>query len=124
MGIDVNAILTTGLLLLAEGEPANPLGGGLMTLLLPFLIIGFLFYFLLIRPQRREQNNRKSMLAAVKRNDRVVTIGGIYGVVAKVDAEADEVTIKVDETSNTKLRLTFSSIARVLTDDLSDKPAH
>lgn len=121
MGIDVNAILTTGLLLLAEGEPAG--GSNLMGLLFPFLIIGFLFYFLLIRPQSRERKNRKLMLAAVKRNDRVVTIGGIYGVVAKVDAEADEVTIKVDETSNTKLRLTFSSIARVLTDEPSDSTA-
>ena len=61
------------------------------------------------------------MLAAVKKNDRVITAGGIYGVVTNVHREADEVTIKVDEATNTKLRLTLSSIARVLGDEPSDR---
>ncbi len=59
-------------------------------------------------------------MAAVKKNDRVVTTGGIYGVVANVHAEADEVTVKVDETTNTKLRMTLGSIARVLGDEAAD----
>ena len=50
----------------------------------------------------------------MKKNDRVVTIGGIYGVVMNVHREADEVTLKVDETTNTKLRVTLSSIARII----------
>lgn len=91
-------------------------GGNLVGLLLPFLIIGVFFYFLLIRPQRQEQARRREMLAAVKKNDRVVTAGGIYGVVTNVDQSADEVTLKVDETNNTKLRMTLSSIVRVLQD--------
>ena len=57
------------------------------------------------------------MLAAMKKNDRVITAGGIYGVVTNVHQEADEVTIKVDEATNTKLRVTLSSIARILGDD-------
>ena len=61
------------------------------------------------------------MLSAVKKNDRVLTAGGIYGVVAAVNRESDEVTIKVDETSNTKLRMTLSSIARVIGDDSSNQ---
>ena len=81
-----------------------------------------LFYFLMIRPQRREQSRRVQMLGGVKKNDRVVTIGGVYGVVANVNREADEVTLKVDETTNTKLRITLSSIARVLGDEPSDEP--
>jgi len=94
-------------------------GGGLGGLLIPFLAIGFLFYLLLLRPQQRERAKRTDMLAAVKKNDHVVTIGGIHGVVTNVRAEADEVTIKVDESNNTKLRMTLSSVARVLTDDTS-----
>ena len=78
-----------------------------------------LFYFIIIRPQRREQQQRKQLLKEIKKNDRVVTIGGIYGVVTNVKRENDEVTIKVDESSNTKLRITFSSISRVITDDSS-----
>jgi len=69
---------------------------------LPLLIILFaVFYFIIMRPHSREQSRRKAMLAAVKKNDRVLTIGGIYGVVTNVHREADEVTLKVDEATNT-----------------------
>ena len=87
------------------------------SVLFMWLPIGVLFYFLLIRPQRREQAKRQAMLSAVKKNDRVVTAGGIYGVVANVHREADEVTLRVDETTNTKLRVTLGSIGRVLGGD-------
>jgi len=87
---------------------------------LPILIaLVLVFYFIVMRPQSREQARRKTMLAAVKKNDRVLTAGGIYGVVTNVRHEADEVTVKVDETTNTKLRMTIGSIARVLGDEPS-----
>jgi preprotein translocase subunit YajC len=88
----------------------------------PLVAIGLLFYFLLIAPQQREKKQHRAQLASVKKNDRVITVGGIYGVVTNVQHENDEVTIKVDETSNTKLRMTVNSIARVLGDDTS-KPS-
>ena len=123
----MNTHWLSSLILFAEGGPggANPPAGGeagmnIFVQILPFLAIGLLFYFMLIRPQRREQAKRQDMLANVKKNDRVVTIGGIYGVVANVNREGDEVTIKVDETTNTKLRVTLSSVARVLGDEPSD----
>lgn len=89
-------------------------------MLFPFLIIGFLFYFLLIRPQRREMARRRAMLAELKKNDLVIAAGGIYGVVTEVDAETNRVTIKVDEKSNTKLRVTFSSVTVVPEEGTSD----
>ena len=88
-----------------------------VTLWVPIIL---LFYFLLMRPQRREQSRREAMIRGLKKNDRVVTVGGIYGVVTNVHREADEVTIKVDESTNTKLRVTVGSIARVLGDQPSD----
>jgi preprotein translocase subunit YajC len=91
---------------------------------LPILIaLVAVFYFIVLRPQHREQARRRAMLAAVKKNDRVVTAGGIYGVVTNVHQEADEVTVKVDEATNTKLRVTLSSIVRVLGDEPSDEAA-
>jgi preprotein translocase subunit YajC len=89
---------------------ANPIFQ-LMTLFLPLIL---LFYFLILRPERRKQADHKSLLAALKKNDRVVTIGGIYGIVANVQPDADRVTLKIDETTNTKIDVTFSSIARVV----------
>jgi preprotein translocase subunit YajC len=105
------------LALLAQGDGAG--GSGLFQILTLVVPIGILFWLLLIRPQRKEQAQRQSLLAAIKKNDRVVTIGGIYGVVTNVHREADEVTIKVDEATNTKLRLTLGSIARVLAEESS-----
>ncbi len=94
----------------ADGSAGNPLAG----MLLPLVIIGALFYFMLLRPEKKKQAEHKLLLESLKKNDRVVTIGGIYGVVANVQREADRVTIKVDEANNTKLDVTFSAVARVI----------
>ena len=110
-------------MLFAQEAPAGDGGAGgggdMMMSLLPFAAIFVLFYFLLIRPQRREQARRQAMLSGVKKNDRVITAGGVYGVVTNVHREADEVTVKVDEATNTKLRVTLSSVTRVLGDEPS-----
>jgi len=120
----VGSTCVTLLMLFAQngGEEAAPPADWTRPLLL-FAALGFLFYFLLIRPQRREQGKRQMMLSAVKKNDRVVTIGGIYGVVTNVHREADEVTVKVDESTNTKLRMTLGSIARILGEEPADEPS-
>jgi preprotein translocase subunit YajC len=59
---------------------------------------------------------QQDLLAAIKKNDRVVTSSGIYGTVASVDREADRVTLKIDEASNAKITVTLASLARVLRD--------
>jgi len=122
----VNTHWLSSLMLFADGDngAVNPPTGGGMSLfiqILPFLLIGLLFYFMLIRPQRKEQSRRQDMLANVKKNDRVVTVGGVYGVVVNVHREADEVSLKVDETTNTKLRITLSSIARVISGEPAEE---
>ncbi len=106
---------TTGLLF-AEGEAAGQGGAPASSPLqyLPLLVIGVLFYFILIRPESRKRNEHKALLEGLKRNDRVVTVGGIYGTVANVQREADRVTLKVDEGNNVKIDVTVGSIARVL----------
>lgn len=50
----------------------------------PFLLMALVFYFLLYRPQKRQEKERQTMLNAVKRGDKVVTIGGIHGTVMKI----------------------------------------
>jgi preprotein translocase subunit YajC len=104
----------------AKAPAANPPAGGIFESLglAPVLVaITVLFYFMLIRPQKREQAARQSMLDQLKKNDRVVTSGGFYGIVVNVHQSADEVTLKVDEASNTRLKVTRSSIVRVLGDE-------
>jgi preprotein translocase subunit YajC len=79
---------------------------------LPLVAIGVLFYFLMIRPQGREKKKRQELLDALKKNDKIVTIGGILGSIASISSDSDEVTIKVDE--NIRLRVLRSSIQRVV----------
>jgi preprotein translocase subunit YajC len=90
---------------------------------MPFIVIMILFWLLLIRPQRREQTKREEMLKALKPNDRVITIGGIYGVVTNVHLEADMVTIRVDEKNDTKIRVTRGAIARILGEEAPGEPS-
>jgi len=111
----VGDIVWTIPILLAQGGGNNMLWS-ILTIWVP---IGFVFWFLLIRPQQREKKQRQVMLSALKKNDRVITVGGIYGVVTNVHREADEVTIKVDEAANVKIRVTVGSIARVMVDESS-----
>lgn len=66
-------------------QAANgPAGPSLLESLLPFILIGFIFYFLLIRPQNKRMKKHRAMLDAVARGDTVVTSGGLIGKVMKV----------------------------------------
>jgi len=105
--------------LLGQGDGQGG-AGGFSTLLMnmfPFVMIIFLFYLLMIRPERRKKAELNQMLENLKKNDRVVTIGGIHGTVVSTTKGAEDVTIKIDESTNTKLKLQRSAIARVLTGD-------
>ena len=94
-----------------EGAPG---GGSAFTSLFPLLVIGVLFYFILLRPERRKHKEHANLLSGLKKNDKVVTIGGIYGKVYDVQREQDRVTLKIDEANNTKIDVTFGAIARVI----------
>lgn len=94
-----------------------PDGGAGVVQFLPFVIIGILFYVMLVRPERRKRAELDNMLKELKKNDRVVTIGGIFGTVVQASPDSDDVTLKIDESNNTRIRVLRSSISRVLTTD-------
>lgn len=89
-----------------------------MQYMLPAMLAIMVLYFLLmVRPQQQEQSKVSEKLSNLKKNDRVVTAGGILGTVVKSTAESEYTTIKIDENSNTKMQIRTSSIVRVLTDE-------
>jgi preprotein translocase subunit YajC len=104
------------ILLLAQEEPATSPFGPLGTLF-PFVMIAVLFYFMLIRPERKKRADTVPMLDNMKKNDRVVTIGGIHGVVVNVQKDSEDVTLRIDDSTNTKMRVLRSAISRIVTDD-------
>ena len=99
----------------ADPPPAAEDPYAFLRFLLPMAIVMVLFYMMMIRPQKRKEQELRDQVNAVKENDRVVTIGGIYGVVTNVQRDAQRVTVRVDESTGTKLRLNMTAIARVLT---------
>jgi preprotein translocase subunit YajC len=79
--------------------------------LLPLILIFAVFYFLLIRPQQKKMKEHRSMLQALKRNDKVVTAGGIVGTVTKVRDDSDEVEVEIAPNVRvTVVRGTISSV--------------
>ncbi len=110
-------------LLFAQDPPAQgqeqPFGG-----MAPFVFmtatIMIMFYFMLVRPNQKRERDRKSMIATLRKNDHVVTVGGIKGVVANVKPEDDEVVLRIDEATGAKMRVVLSSIARVVAGEAND----
>jgi preprotein translocase subunit YajC len=85
-----------------------------LSMFIYLLPIPFLFYFLIIRPQQQQEKTRRAMIDALKKNDKVLTSGGIYGTVVSVDTNNDRVVLRVDDERGLRLTFTKSSVARVL----------
>ena len=98
----------------ADGAPGAT--GGFMTFL-PFIAIIAIFYFLIIRPQNKKQKETQKMLSALKKGDKVVTIGGIHGTIQSVREQS--VVLKVDD--NTKIEFSRSAISSIVTAAKEDK---
>ena len=99
-----------------QGADGAASGNPLMTFL-PFVAIIAIFYFLIIRPQNKKQKETQKMLSALKKGDKIVTIGGIHGTIQNVKEQT--VIVKVDE--DTKLEFNRSAISTVAAAAKEDK---
>jgi len=77
--------------------------------MMPIALIFIIFYFLLIRPQKKTQQDHAKMLETLAKNDEVMTSGGIYGTI--VNIQNDIITLRVDD--NTRIKVQKSSISRL-----------
>ena len=76
----------------------------------PILLMVVIFYFLLWRPQKKQQKERASLLGSLKKGQRIVTIGGIYGEIVELDDEK----VKVQESEKVELTFARTAVANVL----------
>ncbi len=83
--------------------------GGLGGMLIPLILMFGVFYFLLIRPQQKRQKAQKELMSELQKGDKVVTSGGIHGVISNVK----EQTIILKAADNVKLEITRANITRV-----------
>jgi preprotein translocase subunit YajC len=110
--------LVLSLLAGAQDAANAPQGPAAFFQFLPFIAIIAIFYFLMIRPQNKKQKETQRMLGALKKGDRVITIGGIHGVIQSVKEQS--VVLKVDD--NVRLEFNRSAISSVESAAKEEKP--
>jgi len=93
-------------------------GGSLIGLLFPLVLMGGVFYFLLIRPQRMRQRQQQSLLGRLRIGDDVMTSGGLFGTVKRIDEDTDTVTVEI--APGTEVRMLRRAIAQRLVEDEGD----
>ena len=101
--------------LILQVPAGNQPKGDLITTLLPWLPIILLFvvmYMLMIRPQKKKEQQRQKMLGELKKGDQVITIGGLHGVVKNI--KDNEVTLVVDEQKDIRLKYSREAISTVV----------
>jgi len=94
----------------AQGIPGFGADGGMITQLLPFVLIFVIMYFLILRPQQKRVKAHQEMVKNVRRGDTVVTNGGVIGKVTKV---TDESEIEIEIADDVRIRQSRSMIAEV-----------
>jgi len=124
-------MFNTLMILLADAAPAGTTppggasqGGGSLfdnpiMFVLPFGVV--LFYFLFLRPARKQEQERAALLTTTKKNDKIITHSGIYGTVVSVSEKEDEIMVRVDD--NVRLKMVKNSILRNLTNEEAAKEA-
>jgi preprotein translocase subunit YajC len=89
--------------------PPGPAGGGL-NFFVPLIFIFVIMYFIMIRPQKKRQDEQKKLVAALKTGDRVVTSAGIHGLISNVK----EATVMLKVADNVKIEIEKSAVTNVL----------
>ncbi len=100
--------LPSNLLYIGQAAPAPPI---VWTTFVPVLLMGVILYFFVIRPQREKEKHRLDMLTGLRKNDRVITAGGLHGVVTMIKEK--EVVLVVDEAKDVKVKVDKDAIVSV-----------
>jgi preprotein translocase subunit YajC len=122
---ELNTVANAALLAQEAGGAGG--GGGFESLFssmaIPLMITFLLMYLLLMRPEQKKRKEMEARVAAIRKNDHVVTIGGIYGTVVAAQADSKFVTVRVDDSTGTKLKILRSAISHVGAADEADGEA-
>ena len=90
-------------------NPDAPQSSGGIAAFFPFFLIMVIIYFLMIRPQTKRQKEKQNMLGALKKGDKVITIGGIHGTIGGIKNQGKILVLKIDK--NLNININRSAIA-------------
>jgi preprotein translocase subunit YajC len=106
------------MILLADDPPQQGPG---WTPFVPMILIGLVIYMLVLRPMKRQEQERQALAGNLKKNDEVLTNAGIYGTVVDISETDDKITVRVAD--NVRLKMTKGSVLRNLTNEEAAKQA-
>jgi preprotein translocase subunit YajC len=113
----------TSIILFAEAggvDPAQQGDGGNGFLFIVFMgIMLMMIWFLFMSPQKKQEERLRKMLNSLEKNDRVMTVGGLIGTVHSIDKEQNEIVLKVDEATNTRIRFHLTAVSAVFPKEIS-----
>ena len=105
----------------AAPPTAAPAGSGpFQAVIMVFLVLLALFFIFILPAKSRDKQTQK-MLDKIKINDKVLTMGGVIGVVCSIDAQEGEIVLRVDDLNNVKIRFSISSVYYVYNKDAAKK---
>ena len=105
----------------AAPPTAAPAGSGpFQAVIMVFLVLLALFFIFILPAKSRDKQTQK-MLDKIKINDKVLTMGGVIGVVCSIDAQEGEIVLRVDDSNNVKIRFSISSVYYVYNKDAAKK---
>jgi preprotein translocase subunit YajC len=90
-------------------------GGSSLVAFLPLLLMGGVFYFLLIRPQQRRARAQQALLRSVEVGDEIVTTAGVFGTIVAIDDESDVITLEI--APGTRIRMVRAGVGRIVGDE-------
>ena len=106
--------MTEQVFAMAQGAQGSGGSAGLLSLL-PFILIFFIIYFLMIRPQVKKQKMVKMMVENLKKGDKVVTTGGMVGTISGIKEKENTIILKVDQ--NVKIEFMKTAVSKVIEKD-------
>ena len=94
---------------------AQESGGSSLVAFLPLLLMGGVFYFLLIRPQQRRARAQQALLRGVEVGDEIVTTAGVFGTIIDIDDDSDVITVEI--APGTRIRMVRAGVGRIVGDE-------
>ncbi len=103
-------IITSLMMAAPPAADGTQQGGGLMSMLIMFVPFALILYFLIIRPQKKQQKEHQSMLDSLQKNDQIQLSSGILGKIVKIDNDKGTMSIEIDKSNHTVIEVLKSAV--------------
>ena len=106
----MNNIITSLMMAAPQAGKEGASGNGLVQTLIMFVPLALIFYFLIIRPQKKQQKQAQAMMESLKKDDFVQLSSGILGKITKIDSDKNTMSVEIDKNTHTVIEVVKSAV--------------